>query len=290
MQQLADIDAVIHCAGPFSATSAAMLDGCLAAKAHYFDITGEIRVFEHAHSGAIRAAAEAAGIVVCPGVGFDVVPTDCIAKALVEALPDATQLSLGFHGNMRVSPGTAKTIVERLGDGTIARRDGELVNIPIDVREIDYGSGPRQSMSVSWGDVATAYYTTGIGNITVYWPASGAMIRNMRVAGLLRPLLRRGWVQTLIRSQIDTWIRGPSQTERDRRGVHVWGEVGDAAGRTITARMTTANGYTVTQLAPVAIIEHLLAQDVDAGSTTPALLMGKEFATRLEGSSAIVIS
>ena len=41
---------VLNCAGPFSATAAAMMAACLAAHAHYLDITGEISVFEHART------------------------------------------------------------------------------------------------------------------------------------------------------------------------------------------------------------------------------------------------
>jgi len=287
---LSDIDAVIHCAGPFSATSAVMIDACLRATTHYFDITGEISVFEHAHSDQIDAAAKKAGIVTCPGVGFDVVPTDCLAKALIEALPDATHLDLGFHGSMSVSPGTAKTIVETLGYGTFARRNGKLVNIPIDVRDIDYDKGPRQSLSVSWGDVSTAFCTTGIENITVYWPANDAMIRQFRFSRLLQPFLRLRFVQNFIKGQIEKKVEGPSQEKRDQQPVHVWGEVRNTAGRTICARVTTANGYTVTQLAPVAIVEHLLRHDVPAGSITPALLMGNDFVSRLDGSSEITVT
>ena len=287
VENLSDIDAVIHCAGPFSATSSPMVDACLRAATHYFDITGEISVFEHAHSAQIDAAAKKAGIVICPGVGFDVVPTDCLARALLEALPDATHLALGFHGNMSVSPGTAKTIVETLGYGTFARRNGKLVNIPIEVRDIDYGKGPRQSMSVSWGDVSTAFYTTGIENITVYWPANDAMIRQFRFSRLLQPILRLRFVQNFIKSQIEKKVEGPSQEKRDQQKVHVWGEVRNAGGQTTSARITTANGYTVTQLAPIAIIEHLLRHHVTAGSTTPAILMGKDFASQLAGSSEI---
>ena len=287
VENLSDIDAVIHCAGPFSATSSPMVDACLRAATHYFDITGEISVFEHAHSAQIDAAAKKAGIVICPGVGFDVVPTDCLARALLEALPDATHLALGFHGNMSVSPGTAKTIVETLGYGTFARRNGKLVNIPIEVRDIDYGKGPRQSMSVSWGDVSTAFYTTGIENITVYWPANDAMIRQFRFSRLLQPLLRLRFVQNFIKGQIEKKVEGPSQEKRDQQQVHLWGEVRNAHAQSISARITTANGYTVTQLAPIAIIEHLLQHHVTAGSTTPALLMGKDFASQLAGSSEI---
>ncbi len=289
-ENLSDIDAVVHCAGPFSATSAPMIQGCLLAKVHYFDITGEMLVFEHAHSERTNISAKEAGIIICPGVGFDVVPTDCIAKTLAEALPDATDLELGFQGDMNISPGTAKTIIENLGHGTYARRDGTLMGIPVDVRDIDYGKGPRQSMSVSWGDISTAYFTTGIKNITVYWPANDAMIRKVRFSVFLGPLLRLSAVQGFLKRQASKKIRGPSKARRDERQVQIWGEVRNAEGTTVSARMTTANGYTVTQLAPIAIIEYLLENDVPAGSTTPALLMGKDFASRLPGSSEILIT
>src|SRR4030095_15669704 len=49
---------VIHCAGPFSATAAPMIEACIGAGVHYADITGEIEVFEHAwpHDATARAA------------------------------------------------------------------------------------------------------------------------------------------------------------------------------------------------------------------------------------------
>jgi len=145
-------------------------------------------------------------------------------------------------------------------------------------------------MSVPWGDIATAFYTTGIKNITVFWPASDAMINMTRYSAAVRPLLRLGFVQALLKMYIDTTVRGPSEDQREQQNALVWGEVRNAGGESVTARMTTANGYTVTQLAPVAIIEHLLHDDVKAGSTTPALLMGKEFASQLRGSSDISIT
>src|SRR3546814_3482070 len=120
---------VLHCAGPFSATSAPMIEACLQAKAHYLDITGEISVFEHAQTQDARA--KAAGIVVCPGVGFDVIPTDCVAAALKAALPDATHLALGFDSRSGFSPGTAKTSVEGLAQGGKVRENGHIRAVPL---------------------------------------------------------------------------------------------------------------------------------------------------------------
>jgi short subunit dehydrogenase-like uncharacterized protein len=162
---------VLHCAGPFSATAAPMMAACLAAHAHYLDITGEISVFEHAQT--LDAAARAAGIVICPGVGFDVIPTDCVAAALKAALPDATHLALGFDSRSGFSPGTAKTSVEGLAQGGKVRQDGRIVSVPLayKTRRIDFGDGEKLAMTIPWGDVSTAYATTGIPNIEVYIPA-----------------------------------------------------------------------------------------------------------------------
>src|SRR5690242_899544 len=146
---------VLHCAGPFAATSAPMIDACLRAKAHYLDITGELAVFEHAQSKSAEAAA--AGVVVCPGVGFDVVPTDCIAASLKAALPDADHLALAFDSNSVLSAGTAKTTVEGIPQGGKVRQDGKIVDIPLGerVRRIDFGKGEKLCMSIPWGDVST---------------------------------------------------------------------------------------------------------------------------------------
>lgn len=93
---------VLNCAGPFSATAAPMMEACLRGRAHYLDITGEIAVFELAQS--LNARAQDAGVALCPGVGFDVIPTDCVAAALKQALPDATHLALGFDSRSGFSP------------------------------------------------------------------------------------------------------------------------------------------------------------------------------------------
>ena len=93
---LEGVTAVLHCAGPFAHTARPMIDACLEARVHYLDITGEISVFEMA---AVRdTEAMAAGVMLLPGAGFDVVPSDCLALHLHRRLPTATHLALAFHG------------------------------------------------------------------------------------------------------------------------------------------------------------------------------------------------
>jgi len=283
---LAGCGVVIHCAGPFSATAAPMMAGCLAARAHYTDITGEIDVFELGHRH--DAQARASGIVICPGVGFDVVPTDCVALTLKEALPDATHLALGFDSKSALSRGTASTSVEGLGHGSRVRRGGELVRIPLGSlsRRIDFGGGPKLATAIPWGDVSTAYRTTGIPDIEVYVPVSPRALANLKRLGRL---LRRRSVQALMKWRIRKGAPGPTAEERDRTPVHVWGEARNAAGRTVTARVRVPNGYTVTTDAAVAIARRLLASPAGAGFTTPARLMGAGFVSTLPGATRITL-
>ncbi len=107
---LAGAATVLNFAGPFSRTAGPMIAACLAAQANYLDITGEIEVIELAAQR--HEQAQAAGVTLLPAVGFDVVPTDCLAALLAERLPGAQRLELAFAFTGLMSRGTAKTMLE----------------------------------------------------------------------------------------------------------------------------------------------------------------------------------
>jgi short subunit dehydrogenase-like uncharacterized protein len=278
---------VLHCAGPFSATAAPMMAACLAVRAHYLDITGEISVFEHAQT--LDAAARAAGIVVCPGVGFDVIPTDCVAAALKAALPDATHLALGFDSRSDFSPGTAKTSVEGLAQGGKVRQDGRIISVPLayKTRRIDFGDGEKLAMTIPWGDVSTAYATTGIPNIEVYVPGSPAMVARLLRANRLKWLIGTGLVQRFMKWRIERTVKGPSEAKRNAQPTFLWGEVRNARGDKRIARIKTANGYSLTVTGALALAEHLLANEAPGGAYTPSKLIGPDLVTRLPGSGPL---
>lgn len=288
-KQLKGLSLVLHCAGPFSATAAPMLEACLVAKAHYLDITGEIAVFELAQS--LHSRAQKAGIALCPGVGFDVIPTDCVAAALKAALPDATRLALGFDSRSGFSPGTAKTSVEGLAQGGRLRRAGKIVRVPLahGTRRIDFGDGEKLAMTIPWGDVSTAFHTTGIPDIEVYIPASPRLIANARRANYIRPLLGLGIVQNFLKRRIARSVKGPDQKTRDQLPTYVWGEAVNAKGQKKTARVRTANGYSLTITGSLAVVEHLMKHKPAGGAYTPSKLVGADLVTRLPGSGPLSI-
>ncbi|MDY0065441.1 MAG: saccharopine dehydrogenase NADP-binding domain-containing protein [Steroidobacteraceae bacterium] len=286
---LSGVRAVLNCAGPFSQTARSLMQGCLATHVHYFDVTGEIDVFELAHS--VHEKAQRAGVVLCPGVGFDVASTDCLAVALRQALPDATHLALGFDSGGNLSRGTAKTAIESLAGGCRVRRDGEIVSVALGsiTRRIDFGGGEKLAAAVPWGDVSTAYYSTGIPNIEVYSALSMHAVRRLQRTERLRPLLRRRWIVKLLARGVERRVKPPDQTQRASNPAFVWGEVRNAAGQVRTGRLRTANAYVFTVSSALAFLQNLPDESPYAGFATPAMLMGADFAASLPGSTPIHI-
>ena len=282
---LAGMNLVLHCAGPFSATSQPMLDACLRMGVHYLDITGEIGVFQAAWRRSDEAARQ--DVVVCPGVGFDVVPTDCLAAMLIEKLPSATSLAMAFEPGGGMSRGTAKTSVEGLGKGGCVRRGGELTPVPLawKTRKIPFRHAERVAVTIPWGDVFTAWVSTGVPDIEVYLSMPPGTIRKLRRLRWLQPLLGTGLVQRFLKSRIDARRPGPDSQRRANTDTQLWAEAVSGDGRKVSATMTTPNGYDLTVTASLGIVQHLLEADVEGGYYTPSLLVGAEFVTSLPGVS-----
>ncbi len=280
---LADVPVVLHCAGPFVRTAGPMAEACLRTGPHYLDVTGEIAVYEQL--AALDAKAKAVGVMLLPGVGFDVAPTDCLALYLKNRLPSATHLDLAVMGLGRLSHGTATTAIENIGAGGAVRRDGRLEPVPAawKTRTVDFGRGPTEVVSIPWGDVVTAYHSTGIPNITVY-AALG-----QRMPSLLRLTRYAGWLlasppaQALFKWMIDRQPAGPNDEERARGRSFVWGTVWDDDGRRATARVTGPEGYTFTALAALAIVDKVLDGQAVAGFQTPAKAFNADFILDIEG-------
>jgi short subunit dehydrogenase-like uncharacterized protein len=280
---LKSVSVVLHCAGPFSRTSQPMADGCLRAGTHYLDITGEISVFESL--AARRAEALAAGVMLLPGVGFDVVPSDCLAAHLKRRLPSATHLTLAIQGLGRISHGTATTMVENINRGGVVRGDGRLTPVPSAwrTREVDFGRGPTKATTIPWGDIATAFYSTGIPNIEVYAAMPAAARRMMKASRPLGPLLATAPVQRFLKNRIKAQPVGPSAEERARGRSFVWGEVSDDAGQQKRSRLSGPEGYTLTARTALAVVERVLAGVAPAGFQTPSLAYGADFILEIEG-------
>jgi saccharopine dehydrogenase (NAD+, L-lysine-forming) len=285
---LKGIDVVAHCAGPFSSTSEPMVDACLATGTHYLDITGEIDVFE-----AVLARDEEArtsGVVLLPGAGFDVVPSDCLATLLAKQLPGAVRLELALRASGGVSPGTAKTAMESLGTAGRARVGGVIGPVPADRRrrEVEFADGRATAHAIAWGDVATAYRSTGIGDIVVYAALPPSIAPMMALAQVAGGATRNRMVQGLLKRVVGR-LPGPSAETRAKTQGQLWGQATDAAGKSVTGTVTTLDPYDLTADSVVRIAQRLAAGTVAPGAYTPSQALGADFVRELDGAEVHAI-
>jgi short subunit dehydrogenase-like uncharacterized protein len=271
------VQVVLNCAGPFVHTSKPIVDACIANGVHYLDITGEIPVFEAL--AARTTEAQNAGVMLLPGVGFDVVPTDCLAAHLKQRLPGARSLLLGIAGTGRLSRGTRTTMIEHQHLGGLIRRDGAIVRVPAAwrTREIDFGNGPRTAVTIPWGDVATAYYTTAIPNIEVYAAAPARLRMALRLGRHVGWLTKHQAVKSLLRRIARAGEPGPTRAEREHGRSFVWGRVEDEQGRAAEARLSGPDGYTLTAHTALLAVQRVLRGVAPVGFQTPALAFGADF-------------
>lgn len=280
---LADVQVVIHAAGPFSHTALPMLEACIATKTHYLDITGEIAVFELAKT--LNRKAEEAGVMLMSGVGFDVVPTDCMALYLKNKLPDATHLQLAFvNSGGGISHGTASTMVEGLGQPGAVRENGVIVSKPVGhkSRWLTLDGKKYFVMTIPWGDVSTAYHTTGIPNIETYTGVKPTVHTMLKFQGLWNKLLRTQFVKKKIQKRVDR-ISGPDDEARISGRSLVWGGVRNAAGQTYTALLQTPEGYTLTAHSSLIIVKKVMNGELKTGYQTPASVYGENLILEVPG-------
>lgn len=284
---LGQYGALLLAAGPFSQTSAPALAACLAARVPYLDITGEVDVFEAVF--ARDDEARAAGVPLLPGVGFDVVPSDCLAGSLAAALPGANRLLLAFRG-FKTSPGTTKTMIEGFSKGGVARVDGELRPVPAawKTRTVRFSDREREVVSIPWGDLSTAWRSTGIPSIETYMAMPPAQISAL---SWLRPLLGvTSWspVQWGLKALAEWNVSGPTEEERERERSFLWGRVERADGAAVEGTLETLEGYSLTAETAVAAVARVLAGEVRPGATTPALAFGPRFIESFPGTRLVV--
>lgn len=277
------VGVVLHAAGPFSQTAAPMAAACLTAGVHYLDLTGEVAVFETLSR--LDRAARGRRIMVMPGVGFDVVPSDCLAAHVARRLPGATRLALGLRGFGAATRGSTKTLIEHAGRDVGIRRGGALLRIPPGTLEhtFDYGAGPRASINIGWGDVFSSWYTTGIPNVETYVEATPAFRLLLGANRLLAPVWRSPSWQTVAQSWASMLPDGPVPAGGASQGMTIVAEAADDDGRRVTARLRTPEAYAFSGVTGVAIAERALAGDVEPGYQTPGRVYGPDFVLRFAG-------
>ncbi|MCY1391705.1 Saccharopine dehydrogenase NADP binding domain protein [compost metagenome] len=277
------IGVVLNCAGPFSSTAQALVNACLAAGVHYVDITGEVPVFQACHQ--LDERAREAGIILCPGAGFDIVPTDCLAASLKDRLPEATRIDLAFSFGTRPSVGTIKTLVEGIEMGGLVRRGHQLKTVAnaYRIRRIPFRDRSRWGVTIPWADVYTAGISTNTPDGMVYTALPLSLGILMRLTSPFRGALTLPRVQRwLMRLAEKIFPGGPDETQRALHRTQFWGEAVAADGRKVAMTFSAPSVYTLTVETALAISSHCIGSQA-RGYYTPSMLMGKGFLASLPG-------
>ena len=283
---LQDVTLVVNAAGPYDFTARPVIDACMHTKTHYIDLNGDLDVFEMLQGYNDEAISK--DIMVLPGAGFDVVPTDCLSRFLKNRLPDADQLELAFVIiGSGLSHGTAITTLQKLGMPGAIRKNGIITAEPVGKRGmwVSFPAWKQKSfmMSIPWGDVSTAYFSTGIPNIITYTGISKATWLFLKLQGGFNWLLRTGFMRRLITGIINSKSPGPDDARRDKAVSLIRGTVTNPQGQSVTAYMRCPEAYSLTAFATLLIAQKILQGQYKPGYQTPASAYGQDLVMEIAG-------
>ena len=281
-QGLEGIGVVLNAAGPFMYTTGPMLDGCLRKGVHYLDLSGEVEPLSRAAEAG--ELARHLGLMVLPAIGFDVVPSDCLAVHVASRLKGATRLTLHIAASNLMSHGSGVTLAENIGIPVHTRRNGRLeqMRLRTQMRWVDFGSGQRPTVAVSWGDIVTAYHSTGIQNIEVYFEATSFRLAAVAINQYWGWLLRSAAANAWFRAYAGQLPAGPTEEERARERSTIVVEA-ESATRVVRSRIETPEAYQFTAATVTRIVRDVMAGHRRPGFQTPAKLFGPDFVLEFEG-------
>ena len=287
---LEGVELVLNCAGPFARTAAPAIDAVLARGIAYADISGEAKSFEAAFARDREATGREVALV--PGVGFDVVASDCLARYVAERVPGAVRLELAVAGSGgRTSKGTILSILAGLPAGIRVRRGDAIRRRPLGrgLARIRFPEGPRLALPAPLADLWTGARTTRIPDITAYValpaPAALGLWATWPIVSIAVPVAGRLLaLHPLEKALARRLSRRPEPAEPIRRTARtwVWARATDGNGRSAQAWLETVDGYDFTARSAVLAVERLLAER-PRGALTPALAFGADFVLGVEG-------
>lgn len=281
---LADVALVLNAAGPMVATAGPLAGACVAAGAHYVDVTAEVDALHQI--AALDGAARDAGVTLLPAAGYDVVPSDCLAAHVVAGVPEARRLEIGIWSLPQPSRGTLRTVADMLRRGGWRRRGGRLERYRVGrgARRLTFPPGRRWALPVPWGDLVTAHRSTGVPDITVYLALKPADFALGLLAGPVGPwLFRARWATRLFERLLSKGVAGPPLDVRTTGRGWFWARATGAGGEQRSAFVETPEGYRFTELAAVEVATRVLAGQAPHGMTTPAKAFGADFVVGVPG-------
>ena len=282
-ENLNGVEVVLNAAGPFHETAVKLARACLDCGAHYLDIAGEVAVFEELVK--LNDEARERRVMLMPGVGFDVVATDCLSGLVAAKVPKAQRLELALSGLNAISRGSADSVFDQYDELVTVRRNGRLMrSVPGELAaEFDFGRGSRRAVAITWGDVSTAYYTTGIPDITVYYEAIPIVELGLNLNRYAKWMFSTPAWNWWRKVGVNLLPEGPNEEQRARGRAVVVARAADAVNRRAELRLETPEVYSFTASTSVAVVDRVLSQEYKPGFQTPAQVYGSDYVLSLPG-------
>jgi short subunit dehydrogenase-like uncharacterized protein len=134
---------------------------------------------------------------------------------------------------------------------------------------------------VSWGDLETAFYSTGIANITTYTSLSRGASMFLRVFGPVMTLLFQfSPVRRSAKKLVDLFVRGPGPREQKSGRSYVYVKVSSAAGKSREAWLETIEGYVFTAKSALLCVKEVIEKS-PKGFKTPSVAFGYDLVLRI---------
>lgn len=279
-EHLAGVDLVINVAGPFALTGVPLATACIRSGTHYVDIAGEVPEFEALYQ--LREDAQQADVMLMPGVGFGVVPTDLLALALKQKLSTATSLILAYATEGGVSQGTLRTVLKDLCKPGVKRvEDNFEISYP-GAKQFPFRVEGQAFSAVTnpWrADLFTAYLTTAIPTIETYSVFPDPLPLMMRHPAWFGRMLQSRAMQKLI----GRLPSGPSEIELAQGKTYVYGQVTNPEGESAIATLIGPEAYLFSALTTLAIVRRILEGQIEPGFQTVGQVYGLGLLQEIEG-------
>jgi short subunit dehydrogenase-like uncharacterized protein len=252
---LEGVAVLLNAAGPFMNTAGPLMSGAIRAGVHYLDFSAELRTYLEAL--ALDAQARAAGVMLLPGSGGSVAMLGSLAGHTAARVWNPRKISIALHVSGSMSRGSATSASQNVVTETLQLMDGKLVSrSPEEIRDFDFGQGPKSSFPVTLPDLVTIHHATGLSNIETYVHVSAGAFPTGDTK--------------------DTPV-GPSTEERTANRYFAAAEVTDVDGTSVRSILDSVNGYTFTSMAAAEAARRVLAGEIQPGFQTPAGLFGHGF-------------
>lgn len=281
--KLKDIDLLYNLAGPYCKTAPTLVEACLRTKTHYMDLTGDIEIYDFLYS--LDDVAKDNGVLIMPGVGFNIVATECVAAHTVKKLPECDSLDIVMATRAKPSKGTFKQMIALLPRGGFEIKDNTLE--PSEIKktdiEVKYPDKKRTSFLIPIGELIACHKSMKIANIRTHYALSAtwaAMADTM--IDIITKFSSKSYGKKVLSSFADSYAKGPSEESMLEDKSYVYARASTELGLYAETMIKTPEPYYFTVQIAIIAIQKVLDGDY-AGALTPVEAFGSSFVFEVEG-------